>query len=143
LGKVTIYLSDDLEDRVREAGISMSPVCQEALAEEVEQAEARSKLSDKMEPIRITLFRDWRDDSTAYEAEFVGQWLVYPEDWMGVALTERQGILCYRTQEASQGPRYEVYDSIEAAAATGDWDEEVLAEAAGQLGEDFLVRLNV
>ena len=35
MAKVTVYLPDDLETQVRAAGISMSPVCQRALEQEV------------------------------------------------------------------------------------------------------------
>jgi uncharacterized glyoxalase superfamily protein PhnB len=39
MGKVTIYLPDELADAVRRTGISMSPVCQRALDEEVARAD--------------------------------------------------------------------------------------------------------
>lgn len=35
MGKVTIYLPDDLAKRVKDAGISLSPVCQRALEQEL------------------------------------------------------------------------------------------------------------
>lgn len=37
MAKVTIYLADDLAERVRAAGVSMSPVCQAALEKEVQR----------------------------------------------------------------------------------------------------------
>ena len=39
MGKVTIYLPDELADAVRRSGISMSPICQRALDDEVARAE--------------------------------------------------------------------------------------------------------
>jgi post-segregation antitoxin (ccd killing protein) len=155
LGKVTIYLSDELEARVRDAGISMSPVCQQALTEEVEQMEARNELGDKMEAQRITLWRN-NDESTAYDAEFVGTWLVYPDPdesrttlsnydngaYWGIALTERQAVLVYSAHcNDNWAPNYQLYDSVTDAGR--DVPEDILADAASQLGESYVVKLDV
>ena len=43
--KINVYLSDDLAAAVREAGISVSPVCQQALAEAVRAVRASREAS--------------------------------------------------------------------------------------------------
>lgn len=55
MGKVTIYLADSLEERVREAGVSMSPICQQALEKEVEKVEAMAKATSDMERVAARL----------------------------------------------------------------------------------------
>jgi hypothetical protein len=51
MSKATIYLPDDLDRRVREAGISMSPVCQSALEAEVCRVQGLAK--DRQEIERV------------------------------------------------------------------------------------------
>jgi post-segregation antitoxin (ccd killing protein) len=49
MAKLTIYLPDDLAAAVREAGISTSPVCQRALAQEVRNVKARTPSEDQLQ----------------------------------------------------------------------------------------------
>lgn len=55
MGKVTVYLPDALEERVRTAGVSMSPVCQRALEEEVLKVEARQNATSEIEQVAARL----------------------------------------------------------------------------------------
>lgn len=51
MAKVTIYLPDELEAEVRSAGISMSPVCQNALKEAVMEAMLSAQASTEVEAV--------------------------------------------------------------------------------------------
>jgi hypothetical protein len=155
---VTIYLPYDLEAQVRDAGVSLSPVCQEALREEIRRVQAQNKVSKGMEPLTI---KPWRDDSgEIYEAEFVGTWLVFSDpdesradqsdyqkaDWDAgaywrIALTASKNIrICTAHCNDRWAPSYQVVDSIDDVT---DIPHSLRAAAAVQLGENFVVRLDV
>lgn len=71
MGNVTIYLPDALAQAVKAAGISVSPVCQRALEEEVKRVETLTKGRVRELAARtIEAQADWR----AYKAQ------EYPED---------------------------------------------------------------
>lgn len=55
MAKVTIYLPDSLEEAVRAADISMSPICQHALQEEVRKVEAVKNATRDIERVASRL----------------------------------------------------------------------------------------
>jgi len=66
VGKVTIYLPDSLEERVRGHSISMSPVCQKALEEDVRKVEAKAKATNDIVGVAERL-RATRDEAEQEE----------------------------------------------------------------------------
>jgi hypothetical protein len=59
--KINVYVSDDLAERVRAAGISVSPVCQRALEEEVRKMEAGAETYE----IASRVVERWRTNRRA------------------------------------------------------------------------------
>jgi hypothetical protein len=49
MGKVNVYLPDWLEQQVRQAQVSVSPVCQRALEEEVKRVNAQRAITSELE----------------------------------------------------------------------------------------------
>ena len=144
MAKVTIYLPDELAERVRAAGISMSPVCQRALQEEVEAMEAAKTLASREE--RIVVER-WSKDGAAYDEAFRGAWLVDPSDesrttedgydagaCYGVARTHKGAIAVYVHHVNDRWePQFSVYGSLQ-EAMDGGLPADIAAEAAQALG---------
>jgi hypothetical protein len=53
--KTSVYLSDELAEAVRKAGISLSPVCQEALEKEVQRVQAQKEATSDLEEVATRL----------------------------------------------------------------------------------------
>ncbi len=144
MAKVTIYLPDELAERVRAAGVSMSPVCQRALLEEVREMEATQELKDREERIVVPV------GEPATERAFYGTWLVRPDPdesndrgyYWGVALT-RNGQIAVHVQQVYElaPPEFAVYSDLDEAA--DDVPDEVLALAAAELGQTRPIELDI
>lgn len=154
MAKVTIYLPDDLAERVRAAGVSMSPVCQAALEKEVTRMTSLAAVQQQMNRIEVEV-GDKRGERIHRQA-FIGTWLVPPGDdnrsdnpthdagaAYGVALTQKQKIAVYSWHVNGRwGPFLAVYDSLAEAEEDGI-PSNILAEAADSLGEDFVIELDI
>ena len=53
MGKVNVYLPDELEAAVREAGLSISPICQAALREALDEV-SDVEPAEPVEPATVT-----------------------------------------------------------------------------------------
>jgi hypothetical protein len=145
LAKITVYLPDDLAERVRASGISMSPVCQRALQEEVEKMKATEDVKAGEERIVVEV------SDTHIEKAFYGTWLVHPDPnqtnemgyYWGVALT-RNGQIAVYVQHVNdfRPPELLVYPSLNAAEADGV-PPGLLAVAAQELGQSRPIELDI
>ncbi len=95
--KLTIYLSDDLAAAVKDAGISVSPVCQRALEQEVRSMRATTIEDEDIAKAARRLAAEEKEEVT--EARAVGRdsgrrWALHsasPRDLRGMeALTTRE-----------------------------------------------------
>jgi post-segregation antitoxin (ccd killing protein) len=153
LAKVTIYLPDDLAERVRASGISMSPVCQRALQEEVEKMQATEQLKAREERILVEVAGP---GDVSIDKVFYGTWLVHPDQdesrtaeeywdrgaYWGVALT-RQGQIAVYVQHCNDlwPPKLEVYPDLDDAAEVLPPD--IFAAAAQELGQSRPIELDI
>ena len=53
--KVTIYLPDELADQARSAGLSLSPLCQQAIRKELDKVKAQEAVSGDLEAVAARL----------------------------------------------------------------------------------------
>jgi hypothetical protein len=150
MGRRNIYLPDDLDERITEADLNVSAVCQDALEKELDRMEIVAKVERPMERLEIELWRG-KDPSLAYKARFTGAWLVPPDPeesrstqpgadkgfYYGVALTGKGQYLVYSAHaEGERAPRYEAYDSLE-DAWDEKWPQNIIEAAAAEVGEDL------
>lgn len=152
--KMTIYVPDDLAEAIRKRDMNVSAVCQKALREEVDRMELRVALTREMEQIEVDL---WASEERPYTATFTGRWLVFPDRdetrttmegydagaYYGVALTEKGNFAVY-VAHCNDGfePTVLTYASLGEARKDGI-PGDVLAAAAMELGEDFVVELDI
>lgn len=153
--KATIYLPDDLAEEARGHDINVSAVCQKALREEIDRIKREDRMAANMERIELELWIG--PDDQPYRAAFNGRWLVEPDRdetrtsepgydagaYYGVAITEKRQVAVY-VAHCNDGwaPHLKTYDSLEEARENGLPDD-FFAEAAGKVGEDFVVELNI
>ena len=152
----TIYVKDsDVElwnEAEQLAGESMSAFIADALRSHVAIARRRKELGDQME--RITIDMSDKYGERTWTAGFTGTWLVYPDDdsrtaeegWdsgvaWGVALTQKNRIAVFTRHVNTDDSQFEHYDSISDAA--GKVPGDILSQAAGALGEDYVVELDI
>lgn len=154
MAKVTIYLPDELAEKVRASGISMSPVCQRALDEEVERMQAIEEMQAREERIVIQIAGP---GERMIEQAFYGTWLVHPDPeesrtteenydrgaYWGVALT-RKAQIAVLTQHCNErwSPEFRVYSSLDDALA-GDVPADIVAAAAQELGQSRPIELDI
>lgn len=160
MAKVTIYLPDELAERVKASGMSMSPVCQRALQEEVEKMQTTQGLKAREE--RIIVEVEGPGDATIDQA-FYGTWLVQPDPegtrtgeeyydrdaYWGIALTRKGQIAVYVhpgdhdavDPDKRWSPHLEVYVDLDAAA--DDVPGDIIGLAARELGEDWAIELDI
>jgi len=134
------------------AGDSVSALITEALRRYVEQEDQKERTD--MERIEIEL---WGPEERPYQAAFVGQWLLWPDEdetrtgepgydlgaYYGVALTQRGNIAVY-IQHVNDGfaPRLKTYHSFEEAekdVMPGD----ILAMAASEISDGYVQKLDI
>ncbi len=149
--KINIYLPDDLAERVRNANLSVSAVCQGALREELERMLVVEQLAAKEERIVVNVGGPY---DTIVEKAFHGTWLLPPDEdetrggsdagaYWGVALTRRGRIAVYVAHCNENWPaKLTVYDSLDEAQEDGV-PGEVLVAAAADLDEDFTIELDI
>ncbi|HSH58539.1 MAG TPA: type II toxin-antitoxin system CcdA family antitoxin [Acidimicrobiales bacterium] len=153
MAKVTIYLPDELAERVRASGISMSPVCQRALQEEVERMQATAEMKAREERIVVEV---GGPGETLIDKAFYGTWLVAPDEdqsrtaeeyydrgtYWGVALT-RLGQIAVYTRHCNdlRQPDLIVFADLEDAADAVPPD--ILAAAAHELGQPRPIELDI
>ena len=147
--KINVYLPDDLAEAVKAASVSVSPVCQAALRQELQRMETIDRLMENMTDIEIEVGAGTR--------VFEGRWLVHPDEdetraegpewdagaYYGVALTARGRIAVYASHVNEMWP-----------AVLTDWDDldDVPADmlpdnirqlAGAELGENSVIRLDI
>jgi hypothetical protein len=152
----TIYIREGdthlWEKAEKLAGGSVSALLTEALRRFIEEEELKEKTG--MEKIEVEL---WGPEETPYTAEFVGRWLLYPDEnetrtgepgydagaYYGVALTQRGNIAVYvRHVNDGFAPRLYTYSSLEEAEEEG-MPGDILAMAAVELGADYVQKLDI
>ncbi len=162
----TIYIREAdreiWEKAERFAGGSVSALITQALKRYVEEEELRAQT--ELENIEVELAHEqghgWEE--SAYQAQFVGQWLLDPDPeetrtsepgfdagaYYGVALTQRGNIAVY-TRHVNDGfaPMLEVYGSFEEAEQRGE-PADILARAAASptgtaMGADYVRKLDI
>jgi post-segregation antitoxin (ccd killing protein) len=132
---MTIYLPDELGERVKAADLNVSGVCQHALVGELDRLDAIKRLDESEEMARVELYDHARDQRVA----FMGQHLV---------TTDRADYAAYRTEhgriavEDMNRERLYVYEDFDELAADFG-DAELVAEVAGVLGEDYTIMLDI
>ncbi len=152
----TIYIREaDLEvweQAEALAGGSVSALITEALRRYVE--EERRKESTGIETITVDL---WGPEGIPYPVEFVGRWLVHPDEretrtgepgydagaYFGVALTQKGNIAVY-TRHVNDGfaPTLEVFHSFEEAEKEGV-PGDILGTAGALIGDGYAQRLDI
>lgn len=140
--KVTVYLPDDLGEKVKAADINVSAVCQEALQEELIRQEALAKLDKGMERIELELGLD----GEAVKNAFYGKELAFKEYGSEadatIYLTQRHRIAVFHTWD--ENATLDVYDDFDAAERQDpESDAGLLAQAAAALGEERVVFLDI
>ncbi len=155
---VTIYLPDELGERVKKADLEVSRICQGALTREVENREAEKSAKKKGKFKRIEVEVGDPDKQALVTKAFEGEWLVEdlkftPEDWgqpsggdveWNVALT-KGGRIAIHCQLGPHGANFlNVYESLGDAASGDDpVPEEVLATAAAAMGVERVIELDI
>jgi hypothetical protein len=152
--KMTIYLPDELGETVKEAeSINVSAVCQKALRRELDHRAALANADQGMERIEVEI-ADPGDGDDRMKVAFVGKWLVRPNEhgtrfgddagaFYGLALTRRQRIAVYVAHVNDRWPPDLIdYDSLDDAEEDGMPDR-LIALAAGALGEDRAIELDI
>jgi hypothetical protein len=152
----TIYVREaDLEvwKKAEElAGGSVSALISKALRRYVEEEERKGQTEMETIVVELAGLGGWEE--TPYEAQFVGQWLLYPDPdetrtgepgydagaYYGVALTKKGNIAVY-TRHVNNGfaPSLESYGSFEEAEAAG-MPTDILAMAAAATDASPYVR---
>ena len=134
------------------AGGSISALLTETLRRYVEEEERK----ERMETIQVELWGAG-EEHRKYDAEFVGQWLLYPDEdetrtiepdydagaYYGVALTQKGNIAVYiRHVNDGFAPVLDVYRSLEEAAENGV-PGDILAMAGVDLGHGRVRKLDI
>jgi hypothetical protein len=152
----TIYVRETdaevWEKAERLAGGSLSALIAEALRRYVEQEEQKERMG--MESIEIEF---WGPGDIPYQAEFVGRWLLWPDEWetrtgepgydagayYGVALTQRGNIAVYvRHVNDGFAPILQTYKSFEEAESEG-MPGDILAIAAAEIHDGYVQKLDI
>lgn len=139
--KINVYLPDDLAEDVRKHELPVSAICQAALKKEIEKVQ--TKETTGMEEITV----DLGDQGRSWRESFVGRWLVHEHpgvEVLGIALTKRGKFAVYTYNDLHGVGFLDVYDSLAEIAQDNDrFPEELIAEAAGELGEDYVIRRDI
>jgi hypothetical protein len=166
---LSIYLPDELGERVKKANLEVSRICQNALTREVELAEAARRVKGKGPFERIIVSVGVAGRPVIVKA-FHGRWLVdgmtsnieveEPYRW-SIALTRRGAFAVYLlvvttttdqegtvTTVSDQPGTLTVFDSLAEAATdpeTGQTfvPEDVLAAAHEALGVNMVIELDI
>jgi hypothetical protein len=144
---VNIYLPDELGERVKNAELEISRICQEALTRRVEEwqsAKAATKGKGRIERIEVKV----GDGETPWVVKaFSGRWLaqdVCGEDLDGpkwsVALTKGGKFAVVTSMDRMV--RLDVYNSLADAVADGN-PECVVEEAVRALGITAVIELDI
>ncbi len=143
--RMTISVPDELGEQIRELGLPISSICQKGLRTAVENATADNEL------IKVETGEDYN-----ITKGFMGRWLVEPdsdgtraddESWdagayWGVAATQKGRIAVY-TAHCNEGfpGQLEDFDALE--DAHDQLPENIYAQAAAALGEDYVIMLDI
>ncbi len=136
--KASIYLPDDLRQRVKAVGgINVSAVCQAALDAEVRRRQALAHLDDGMEPVVVR---------TAYgPVTFVGRLLfagVWIDDEVRTWLTRRHRLAVHWASDA--GGVLDDFDDLDALAAEwGGLMPAMVSAVADALGRRHALELDI
>jgi hypothetical protein len=133
---MTIYLPDELGDRVKaEEDINVSSVCQEALEAELRRRDLLGQLDDDMKRIVVD------DDVRGAKVAFTGR-LLAEDDKTGDAayLTAQHRIALYDESAQTLG----IFDNFDVLANRyGSGDSPLVAAVAHELGEDYVIELDI
>jgi hypothetical protein len=154
--RTSLYLPDDLADKVRELGISISAVAQAAIRKEIDHLTTIEELRAKgMTKIIVNVGVNDED-----EVGFFGRWLVEPDPeifdgtrtklpghapgaYYGVALTKRGRIAVYEAHAGRRLPgKLKNHDDLKAAEAAG-LPADVAYRAAKELGDQRVTWLDI
>jgi hypothetical protein len=147
---VNIYLPDDLGERVKNAELEISRICQAALLREVERYEAQTAARRKFKYTRIEVEVGNPKAGPLLTKAFEGHWLVKDFNDMGnsysVALTKKGQLAIFHSHDSGQGYRgLDVYKSVEALEKSfeGLMPEALLSKIASGLGTGGTVELDI
>jgi hypothetical protein len=154
LPKINVYLPDDLAEQVKARDLPVSAICQNALRKELDKMQTKQLTG--MEEIQVEI-GDPRDVGATLTASFIGRWLVAPDEdetrtrmvdkydagaYWGVALTKRGRIAVYTVHCNDRWPaELHDYDTLDDAA--DHLPEDILAMAKSELGEEYVIRLDI
>ena len=133
--KMTVYLPDDLHERVKaQPDLNVSAVCQQALSRELDRLGYLDRL-DHGEWLDVTL------DTAAGRVVFTGQLLATEDysEYPAVYLTSRHR---YAVVVAERGEEA-VYDFDSLDEALKDLPVQVIADARRAVGDDTPIRLDI
>jgi hypothetical protein len=160
VAKVTVYLPDELYQRVQEFGVPISPTSQKALEQEVA---LKSAVAGGMERIEMEMHDQ---DQRTWTVAFRGRWLVPPGSAtkerrnpsirFGVAITAKGMFLIHWfAVDDSIAPGYYIYPSLGMAFQEWDenaepdneyqrtWPRDIILAAAEELGTNLVVELDI
>jgi post-segregation antitoxin (ccd killing protein) len=140
--KMTIYLSDELHERVKaDGGLNVSAVCQEALERELGVRQELAKQDGNMERVEVTVDRDGEMFTFAFQGTLLHLFNHGSDGSTTVYLTRRHRIAVHTELGATQ--TLEDFDSLDALEADGSFDPTFIATVAGALGDERPIELDI
>lgn len=141
--RMSIYIQDELGERVKAATMNISAVCQQALGEELDRQERRTRLTQDMERVEVPI--DSSDELNRWGA-FYGRLLHEEGDRVGdqtpaleAYLTRRHRIAVY---DETDGQLHQ-YDNYQEFARSQAHHPEMVAKVAKELGERYVEELDI
>lgn len=140
MARVNVYLPDDLASEVRRAGLPVSPICQNALREELTKMPSKTQNETKYETITVNVGED------NHEELFRGRWLVEPDRdatragddfgaYWGVAQTEKGNIAVFAAHCNERWPaQLTAYSSLD-EADDDDLPQAIRDQVLAELGQ--------
>jgi hypothetical protein len=141
--RMSIYIQDELGERVKAATMNISAVCQQALGEELDRQERRTRLTQDMERVEVPI--DSSDELDRWGA-FYGRLLYEEEEGdqvkavaVSAYLTRRHRIAVYDDLNR----QLHQYDNYQEFARSQARHSAMVAKVAEQLGERYVEELDI
>ncbi|MTD55719.1 type II toxin-antitoxin system CcdA family antitoxin [Amycolatopsis pithecellobii] len=132
MGKINVYLPDELEQQVKAANISVSPVCQQALQQELQRQARASELQAGMSRIEFV------DDDIP--KAFTGTQIAMDLDHDTDVFLTKNGRIAVLDHGRS---KMFVYDEFSDFAKDCTDNDELVQSVANALGNNHFVELDI